>query len=264
MEKLNLYGRSFTSRFILGSAGYPSPEILKQSLRAAGAEIFTVSLRRETAAENSSGRFWDYLKDLKLHVLPNTAGCLSVKEAVTTAHMARDLFDTPWIKLEVIGNDDLLVPDPFGTVEAARILLKDGFEVFPYITHDLVVCGKLAELGCKVIMPWGSLIGSGRGLDNIDALRILREKLAGVTLIVDAGLGKPSHAAQAMELGFDAVLLNTAVARSIRPEDMAKAFALAVKAGRIGYEAGMIAAQNRATPSSPTVGVPFWHQREIL
>jgi thiazole synthase len=205
-----LYGECFKSRLIIGSAQYPSPEILRDCVQKSGTEILTVSLRRESAVATSGGRFWDFIKDLGVKILPNTAGCHSVKEAVLTANLARDLFDTNWIKLEVIGNDDLLVPDPFGTLEAAKILLADGFKVFPYINTDLVVCEKLCEAGCEVIMPWGSYIGSGRGLEHLAGLTVLRKRLPEVTLIVDAGIGRPSHAVQAMELGYDGVLLNTA------------------------------------------------------
>jgi thiazole synthase len=171
--------------------------------------------------------------------------------------MARDLFDTNWIKLEVIGDDLTLQPDPFGTVEAARILIKDGFEVFPYTTDDLVVAQCLADAGCRIIMPWGAPIGSGRGLANPEALRTLRERLPHHTLIVDAGLGRPSDAAQAMELGFDGVLLNTAVALARDPALMAEGFALAVDAGRKAFEAGIMRPRSKAEASTPVVGAPF-------
>ncbi len=167
-----------------------------------------------------------------------------------------------WIKLEVIGNDDTLQPDPFGTVEAARILCAEGFEVFPYTTDDLVVAEKLVSVGCRIIMPWGSPIGTGQGLRNLEALKTLRQRLPGITLVVDAGIGRPSHATQALELGFDAVLVNTAVALAHDPVRMAQGFAAAVEAGRWGYEAGMMEASSRAQASSPTVGIPFWHQEE--
>lgn len=254
--------KSLSSRLFLGTARYPSPQILQESIAASGTQVVTVSLRRESAQDNAGNRFWDYLKNSPVHILPNTAGCLSVREAVLTAHMSRDLFQTNWIKLEVIGNDDTLQPDPFGTVEAARILCREGFEVFPYTTDDLVVAQRLADAGCRIIMPWGSPIGSGQGLRNIEALRTLRQRLPELTLIVDAGIGRPSHAAKALELGYDAVLVNTAVALAHNPVQMARAFAAAVEAGRLGYEAGMMEASSRAAASSPTVGVPFWHFEE--
>lgn len=248
------------SRLLLGTARYPSPELLQKSVEASGADVITVSLRRESAQQNSGQRFWDYLKAGRARILPNTAGCQSVKEAVLTAHMAREIFDTNWIKLEVIGNDDTLQPNPFATVEAARILCSEGFEVFPYTTDDLIVAEKLRDVGCRIIMPWGAPIGSGQGLRNIEALRTLRRRLPELTLIVDAGIGAPSHAAQALEMGYDAVLLNTAVAIAQDPPRMASAFRQAVIAGRLAYEAGLMQSSSRAHASSPTVDLPFWHQ----
>ena len=174
--------------------------------------------------------------------MPNTAGCYSVKEAVTTAQMAREVFGTPWVKLEVIGEADTLQPDVFGLVEAARILSADGFEVFPYTTEDLVVAERLIEAGCKVLMPWGAPIGSGKGLNNVFGLRALRAHFPEVPLIVDAGVGLPSHAAAAMELGYDGVLLNTAVAKAGDPVAMARAFGQAIEAGRAAFLAGPMAA----------------------
>ena len=168
--------------------------------------------------------------------------------------MAREIFGTPWIKLEVIGEADTLQPDVFGLVEAARILSGDGFEVFPYMTEDLVVAEKLVEAGCRVLMPWGAPIGSGKGLNNVFGLRALRAHFPDVPLIVDAGIGLPSHAAAAMELGYDAVLLNTAVAKAGDPVAMAKAFALGVEAGRAAYLAGPMAPRDMAAPSTPVLG----------
>ncbi|MBC6416786.1 MAG: thiazole synthase, partial [Rhodospirillales bacterium] len=163
---LQFYGAEIGSRLMLGSALYPSPEILRRSIAASGAEIVTLSLRRETAAGRESAVLISLIEEAAVRVLPNTAGCHSVKEAVTTAQMAREIFDTPWIKLEVVGEEDTLAPDPFGLVEAARILTEDGFQVFPYTTEDLVVAEALLDAGCKVLMPWGAPIGSGRGLNN--------------------------------------------------------------------------------------------------
>lgn len=249
-----LAGVELKSRVLLGTARYPSPAAMQQSVARSGCEVITVSLRREAAGGQ---RFWEYLKALPVRILPNTAGCRSAKEAVTTAAMARDLFDTNWIKLEVIGDDLTLQPDPFGTVEAARILVKEGFEVFPYTTDDLIVAQRLADAGCRIIMPWGAPIGTGRGLAHPEALRMLRERLPGHTLIVDAGIGRPSHAAQAMELGYDGVLLNTAVALAEDPPLMAEAFGLAVAAGRKAYDGGMMRARPTAEASTPVVGVAF-------
>jgi thiazole synthase len=251
---LQLYQVALRSRLLLGSARYPSPAVLAQAVRAARAEIVTVSLRRESGSERSGQAFWALIRELGVRVLPNTAGCHTVKEAVTTAHMAREVFGTPWIKLEVIGEDDTLQPDVFGLTEAAQILGAEGFEVFPYTTEDLVVAERLLAAGCRVLMPWGAPIGSGRGLNNLLGLRTLRAHFPGVPLVIDAGLGLPSHAAQALELGFDAVLINTAVAQAADPVKMAAAFAQAVEAGRAACEAGPIESRDFASPSTPVPG----------
>ncbi len=258
-----LADRQLKSRLLMGSARYPSPEVLQAAVYAAGTELVTVSLRRESAQQNAGLRFWDYLKESGVQILPNTAGCLSVREAILTAQLARELFNTHWIKLEVIGNDDTLQPDPFGTVEAARILCQEGFEVFPYTTDDLVVAERLLSVGCRIIMPWGAPIGTGQGLLHLEALKTMRQRLPEACLIVDAGIGRPSHAAQALELGFDAVLVNTAIAQSHQPIQMAEAFSLAVRSGRQAYESGIMPSSSRAHASSPTVGMPFWHQEEV-
>ena len=256
---LAFYGKQFSSRLLLGTARYPSPTIMQEAIRASGAEVVTVSLRRESAGGRIGNAFWDLIRELNVTVLPNTAGCHSVQEAVTTAQLARELFGTPWIKLEVIGDNETLQPDPIGLVEAAGILIKDGFEVFPYCTEDLTVALRLREIGCQVIMPWAAPIGSARGITNRDALKLMRARLPDVILVVDAGLGAPSHAAEALELGYDAVLLNTAVAKARDPVNMAKAFRHAVDAGRIAYEAGLMGPRDFASPSTPVVGTPFWH-----
>ncbi len=224
-----------------------------------GANIVTVSLRREAAGGKTGDAFWSLIRELGVTVLPNTAGCRSVREAVTTAKLARELFGTPWIKLEVIADNDTLQPDVVGLVEAADILIKDGFEVFPYCTEDLSVAMRLVDAGCKVVMPWAAPIGSAKGITNRDALKLLRERLPDITLVVDAGLGAPSHAAHALELGYDAVLLNTAIAKAADPVAMAKAFRLGVEAGRTAYEAGLMEARDFASPSTPVIGTPFWH-----
>jgi len=254
---LELYDTPLSSRLLLGSARYPSPAVFSAAVRAARAQVVTVSLRREAAGERAGQGFWSLVRELGVRVLPNTAGCHSVKEAVTTAHMAREVFATPWIKLEVIGEDDTLQPDVFGLTEAARILCADGFQVFPYTTEDLVVAERLLEAGCRVLMPWGAPIGSARGLNNLYGLRALRAHFPGVPLIIDAGLGVPSHAAQALELGFDAVLINTAVAQARDPVQMAGAFALAVEAGAAARAAGPIEARDLASPSTPVIGTAF-------
>ncbi len=252
---LELYGQQFSSRLLLGTALYPSPAIMADAVTASKTEIVTVSLRRESAGGKTGGQFWSLIQSLGVRVLPNTAGCHSVKEAVTTAQMAREVFATNWIKLEVIGNHDTLQPDVFGLVEAARILSGDGFEVFPYTTDDLVVAERLLEAGCRLLMPWCAPIGSARGPQNVDALRSLRGHFPEVPLIVDAGIGRPSHAAAVMELGYDAVLLNTAVARAGDPVAMAGAFGKAIAAGREAFRAGPLEPRDMAVPSTPVIGM---------
>jgi len=256
---VSFYGKTFSSRLLIGSALYPSPAIMQQAIRAAGSQIVTVSVRRETAGGKSGDQFWSLIRELDVAVLPNTAGCRSVREAVTTAKLARELFGTSWIKLEVIADDETLQPDVVGLIEAAAILIRDGFEVFPYTTEDLGVAQRLVEAGCRVVMPWAAPIGSARGIINPDALKLLRARLPDITIVVDAGLGAPSHAAHAMELGYDAVLLNTAVAKAADPAGMAEAFRLAVDAGRLAHESGLMGPRDFASPSTPVVGTPFWH-----
>lgn len=255
-----LYGKHFDSRFLIGTALYASPQIMSDAIRASGAQIVTVSLRRQNPREGGGNTIWDFIKQLNCDLLPNTAGCRNAKEAVALAQMAREIFQTSWIKLEVIGDDYNLQPDPFGTLEAAEQLIKLGFNVFPYCTDDLVLCQRLRDVGCEVLMPWGAPIGTGRGLMNPYALQTLRERLPDVPLIVDAGIGKPSHALQAMELGFDGVLLNTAVAQAADPVLMAQAFAEAINAGRKSFLGGAMLERQTAQPSTPTLGTPFWHQ----
>ncbi|MGA9138166.1 MAG: thiazole synthase [Methylovirgula sp.] len=251
------YGTTLTSRLLVGTAQYSSPAILAAAIKASGTEVVTVSLRREAGGGRAGESFWSLIRELGVNVLPNTAGCRSVKEAVTTAQMAREVFATSWIKLEVIADDDLLQPDPFGLVEAAAILCHDGFQVFPYTTEDLVVAEKLVGAGCEVLMPWGAPIGSGRGLNNAFGLEALRKRFPAVPLIIDAGIGTPAHAAAALELGYDGVLLNTAIAKAGDPVAMAKAFALAVEAGRIAYCAEPIPPRDMAEPSTPQIGRAF-------
>lgn len=260
MSSLTLYGRTLASRFLLGTAGYPSPDVLRQAVRASGARVLTVGLKRTLAAAGDNGfvaAIRETLRETGGHLLPNTAGCRTAQEAVTLAHMAREFFETPWIKLEVVGDEYTLQPDPWELVTAAEQLVKDGFEVFPYCTDDLVTCRRLLDAGCQVLMPWGAPIGSGQGLLNPFALRTLRERLPGVPLIVDAGIGAPSHAAQAMELGYDGVLLNSAVAQAGDPIRMAAAFGQAIAAGRLGFEAGVMSKQDMAVASTPVGGRPF-------
>lgn len=254
---LELYGQKFASRLLIGTARYPSLPIMQEAVKTSGAEIVTVSVRRENAGGKDGDTFWNIIRELNVKVLPNTAGCYSVEDAISTAELARELFNTKWIKLEVLGDRATLQPDVIGTLEAAKILIKDGFEVFPYCTEDLTVARRLVDAGCKVVMPWGSQIGSGKGIVHEDALKRMRKELPGIALIIDAGLGAPSHAAKALEMGYDAVLLNTAVAGSGDPVRMAKAFAQALEAGRTAFEAGMMKPRELAQPSTPVAGTPF-------
>jgi len=253
---LEIAGVTLASRFLLGSAGYPSPATLGDAIAASGTEVVTVGLRRQLAAAGDNG-FVARVRDSGVRLLPNTAGCRSAREAIQLARMSRELYDTAWIKLEISGDEHTLQPDVFALVEATRVLVAEGFEVFPYCNDDLVACRRLLDAGCRLLMPGGAPIGSGQGLLNPSALRTLRARLPGVPLVLDAGLGTPSQAAEAMELGFDAVLVNSAVARAVDPVGMARAFRLAVQAGRLAWHAGPIAPQAMAVPSTPVAGGAF-------
>lgn len=257
---LTLGGQTISSRFLLGTAQYPSPEILAQSIAAAKTEVITVSIRRQSPGMKQNDVL-QLIESRNCHVLPNTAGCFSAKEAVVTAKMARELFHTHWIKLEVIGDDHTLQPNPIELIKAAELLINEGFEVFPYCTDDLICCKELVALGCRILMPLASYIGSGKGIANPDALKLLRQRFPEQTIIIDAGIGKPSHAAQAMEMGMDAVLLNSAVARAVQPVQMADAFSKAIIAGRLAHEAGMIVSRDMARMSTPMIGKPFWQEK---
>ena len=260
-DVLVLYGQRFASRLLLGTSRYPSPAVLQSAVQRARPAMLTASLRRQTgaaAAEASQG-FWQLLQQLKVPVLPNTAGCHSLQEVITTAEMAREVFETDWIKLELIGDDYTLQPDTLKLPEAADRLLRAGFKVLPYCTEDLVLCQRLVDVGCQAVMPWAAPIGTGQGPVNPYAMRTLRDRLD-VPMIVDAGLGLPSHACQVLEWGYDAVLLNTAVALAQDPVAMAGAFADAVTAGRAAWRAGAMVSQTTAQASTPVLGTPFWHQ----
>lgn len=261
-DPFTLGGRTLGSRLMIGSARYPSPTNMAEAVQRSGAEVVTVSLRREDPVSRAGQAFWDLVKALDVHTLPNTAGCRSTAEVLTVAEMAREVFGTDWIKVEVIGDDVTLQPDPFRLVEACEALVREGFTVFPYTTEDLVVAERLVDVGCTILMPWGAPIGSGRGIVHADRIRRMRQRFPGVTLIVDAGLGAPSHAAHAMELGCDAVLLNTAIARAADPVGMGEAFRDAVVAGRRAWRAGLMEPVEHAVASTPTTDVPFWHQED--
>ena len=250
-----------TSRFLLGTAGYPSPEVLSEAIEASGSQVLTLGLKRTLATTGRDNGFVEIIRDTArrqgAHLLPNTAGCRSAREAITLAHMARELLGTHWIKLEVVGDEQTLQPDPFELIEAARQLIHDGFEVLPYCTDDLVSAQRLVDAGCRILMPWAAPIGSGLGLLNPWALRTLRARLPDLTLIVDAGLGAPSHAAAAMELGFDAVLLNSAVSQSRDPVGMARGFRDAIRGGRQGWLSGLMPSSDVAIATTPVGGQPF-------
>ena len=233
---LKLYSEALTHPMILGTALYPSLAVMQEAIQAAGVQMVTVSLKRESKGGEQNG-FWQTIQSIGCQVLPNTAGCRSADEVVTVAQMAREVFNTSLIKLEVIGDQYTLQPNVFELVEAAERLIKLDFKVLPYCTTDLTVCQKLVNAGCEVLMPLASPIGSGQGVQSPFVLKLLRERFPLQTLIVDAGLGTPSDATQVMELGFDGVLLNSAVALADDPVKMAQAFSLATQAGKLAYEA---------------------------
>ncbi len=261
-DLLTLYGETFNSRFLLGTALYRSPEDMSKAIKASHSEFITLSLRRQNPQQNEGESFWQLIKDTGCKLLPNTAGCRSAKEAINLAEMSRELFETNWIKLEVIGDEYNLQPDPFELLIAAQELIKRGFKVLPYCTDDLVLCMRLKDAGCQALMPWGAPIGTGQGLLNKYHLSALRERITDTPLIIDAGIRSPSQAANAMEMGYDAVLLNTAVAKADDPALMAQAFKLAIEAGRSAYLAGLMPARQTALPSTPVLGQPFWHQNK--
>ncbi|EKD70688.1 MAG: hypothetical protein ACD_46C00437G0007, partial [uncultured bacterium] len=253
-------GKKLSSRFFIGTAQYPTLEVMQTAITASQANVITIALKRQLTNINKPNKFWDSIKQLNCHLLPNTAGCKNAIDAVNTAEMAREIFSTNWVKLEVIGDDYTLQPDPFELVKAAEILNKNGFTVFPYCTEDLILCQRLRDCGCQILMPWAAPIGSGKGVLNPYALEILRARLSDVLIIIDAGIGKPSHATQVMEMGFDGVLLNTAVSNAIDPVKMAAAFRDAIIAGRNAYEAGIMPERNIAHASTSLIDTPFWLQ----
>ena len=251
------YGTELSSRLMLGTSQYPSPAILADAFRRSNAAVATVSVRREAAGQAAGEGFWRLVRELDVQILPNTAGCHSADEAVTTAQMARELFETDWVKLEVIGHADTLQPDPFELVTAARQLCQDGFKVFPYTTEDIILADRLLDAGCEVLMPWGAPIGTGLGIVNRYGLQSLRAQYPDVPMVIDAGLGLPSQAAEVMEMGYDAVLLNTAVAKAGDPAGMAEAFGMAVAAGQLARTADPMEPRNMAAPSTPLIGKAF-------
>ncbi len=253
-DPLIIAGRSFRSRLICGTGKWRNMEEMREAIDAAGAEIVTVAIRRLPLDRPDEPNLMDYLDWDRYTVLPNTAGCRTVDEALFTARLARELTGSNWLKLEVIPDPKYLLPDPVATIAAAERLIAEGFVVLPYIHADPVLARRLEELGAATVMPLGSPIGSGRGIFTLEEIQIIVEN-AGVPVVVDAGLGAPSDAALALEAGADAVLVNTAIAQAKDPVRMAEAFRLGVEAGRKAFLAGRIARKELAEPSSPVTGV---------
>lgn len=251
-DSFEIGGRVFRSRLIVGTGKYRSFEEMKAAHRASGAEMVTVAVRR-VPLDRREESFLDHL-DPELTILPNTAGCYTAEEAIRTARLAREALGTDLVKLEVIGDPVTLFPDNEQTIEAARLLVKEGFTVLPYFSDDLIAAKKLLDAGCACIMPLAAPIGSGLGVQNPANLRIMREQLPDATIIVDAGVGTASDAAIAMELGADAILMNTAIAEAQDAEKMAQAMRLAIEAGRLAYRAGRMPKRLYASASSPLTG----------
>jgi thiazole synthase len=253
-DPLVIAGRTFQSRLIVGTGKYPSFPVMAQAHAASGADMVTVAVRRVNISDRSKESLLDYIDTSKMFILPNTAGCYTADEAVRTARLAREAGLSNWVKLEVIGDEKTLFPDNEALLEATRTLVAEGFVVLPYVIDDPVLCRKLEDAGAAAVMPLGAPIGSGLGIQNANNLRIIKEQ-ARVPVIVDAGVGTASDAAVAMELGADAVLMNTAIAGAKDPVAMAAAMRMAVEAGRLAYGAGRIPRKMYATASSPVEGL---------
>lgn len=248
-------GQKLGSRLLVGTGKYRSMEETARCVQLSGAAMVTVAVRRVNITDKGKENLLDFLDLKQVMVLPNTAGCYTAEEAVRTARLAREALDNPWIKLEVIGDQATLFPDTQALLEATRTLVAEGFIVLPYTNDDVIVALRLVEAGAAAVMPLAAPIGSGMGIQNPANLRILRERITKVPLIVDAGVGCASDAARAMELGADAILMNTAIAAAEKPEEMAVAMKLAVEAGRMGYRAGRMAQRLYASASSPLQGM---------
>lgn len=252
-DPLIIAGTTLSSRLFVGTAGYPNQQVLLDCLETSGAEMVTVSIRR-ISLEGYAESLVDLLGGRRCRLLPNTAGCATVRDAVLTAELAREALDTSWVKLELIGDRETLYPDVEQLVRAADELVRSGFTVLPYCNEDPVTCQKLADVGCAAVMPLGSWIGSGMGIANPAAIELICSRSA-VPVVLDAGIGTASDAALAMELGCEAVLVNTAIARSHDPRRMAAAMRSAVEAGRLARLAGRIPRRHYAEPSSPQLGL---------
>ncbi len=251
-DPLIIAGTKLKSRLFAGTAGYPNQQVLLDALEASGAELVTVSIRR-ISLEGYAESLIDLLGD-RYRILPNTSGCVTARDAILTAELAREALETNWVKLELIGDRETLYPDVEQLVHAADELVRKGFVVLPYCNEDPVACQKLADVGCAAVMPLGSLIGSGRGIANPAAIELICAR-SPVPVVLDAGIGTASDAAYAMELGCDAVLINTAIAKSLDPRQMAAAMRAAVEAGRLARLAGRIPERVFAEPSSPQLGL---------
>jgi thiazole synthase len=254
-DPLRIAGREFRSRLIIGTGKYRTFQEMARCLDASGADMVTVAVRRVNLTDRTKESLLDYIDTKKFFILPNTAGCYSAEEAVRTARLAREVGLSNWIKLEVIGDADTLFPDNFQLVEATQILAREGFVVLPYTNDDLVTALRLIDAGAAAVMPLGAPIGSGLGVQNLSNMRILRERITQVPLILDAGVGTASDAVLAMELGADGVLMNTGIALAQEPEKMAAAMKHAVTAGRLAYQAGRMPKKLYASASSPLEGV---------
>jgi thiazole synthase len=254
-DNLIIAGREFHSRLIVGTGKYRSFQEMARCHAASGAEMVTVAVRRVNLTDKSKESLLDYIDRTKFFILPNTAACYTADDAIRTARLAREVGLSNWIKLEVIGDQKTLFPDNEGLLEATRVLVKEGFVVMPYTNDDVVNARKLVDAGAAAVMPLAAPIGSGLGIQNVTNLRILREIITTVPLIVDAGVGTASDAAIAMELGADGVLMNTAIAEAEDAEKMARAMKLSVESGRLAHEAGRMQKRLYASASSPTAGV---------
>src|SRR5437667_887107 len=254
-DNLTIAGRQFHSRLFVGTGKYRSNQEMARCHQASGAEVVTVAVRRVNLTDRSKESLLDYIDRSKIFILPNTAGCYTADDAIRTARLGREVGLSNWVKLEVIGDEKTLFPDNEGLLEATRVLVKEGFVVLPYTNDDVVNARKLVDAGAAAVMPLAAPIGSGLGVQNATNLRILREVITAVPLIVDAGVGTASDAAVAMELGADGVLMNTAIAEAEDAEKMARAMKLAVEAGRLAYEAGRMPKRLYANASSPLAGV---------
>src|SRR5512132_4282709 len=254
MSTLVIADKTFRSRLIVGTGKYPTHQVMAEAHAASGADMVTVAVRRVNLTDRSKESLLDYIDRERIFILPNTAGCYTAEDAIRTARLAREVGLSKWVKLEVIGDEKTLFPDNEALLEATRVLVKEGFVVLPYVIDDPVLCRKLEDAGAAAVMPLGAPIGSGLGIQNANNLRIIKEQ-ARVPVIVDAGVGTASDATVAMELGADAVLMNTAIAGAADPVGMAHAMRLAVEAGRVAWQAGRIPRKMYATASSPVEGL---------